>query len=165
MLLSLTSLDEECTPKLLEYFDSLTMDPLSVIASVIAISGAVATSLEQVRKFYGAEADVLGLINEVSDLRLILEGLDQTIQERGQHVKLQKDRVLAIISVLKRAQTEFEALNQAIKGGVFRTDPETGKDKVSRTSWMRKKSRILRLQSQIKDTRVTLSTLCSNASL
>ena len=141
------------------------MDPLSVIASVIAISGAVATSLEQVRQFYGAEAEVLSLVNEVNDLHLVLTQFHRTIRECGQTLHIQEDCALAIASVVKRAQADFEELNHAINKGVFRSDPTVGKNKIGRFSWMRQKSKLQRLSSQLKDARMTLTSLCSSATL
>lgn len=140
------------------------MDPLSAIASVIAVAQAVSHTLDQVNKFYGAKAEILALMNEVSDLRLVLQELDQTMKDRGQHTSLQNSRVPALLHVLKRAQAELETFNEATRD-VFRTDHDTGKDKVSRVVWMRKKSSIIRLQSQLRDMRATLSALCSTVTM
>ena len=141
------------------------MDPISAIASVIAISGAVATSLEQVRHFYDAKVEVLSLVNEVNDIRLVLAQFHRAIRDRGQGSRIEEDCALDISSVVKRAQTIFEELKNAINKGVFRSDPITGKGHTGRISWLRRKSQIQQLSSQLKDIRLTLTALCSSATM
>ena len=136
-----------------------------MIASVITISGAVATSLEQVRHFHDAKAEVLGLVNEVNDLRLVLTQFHRIIRDRGQSLQIREDCIFDIASVVKRAQAVFEELSSAINKGVFRSDSVTGKSQIGRFSWIRQKSKIQQLASQLKDTRVTLTALGSSVTL
>ena len=117
------------------------------------------------RSFYGAKAELLHLINEVSDLRLILNEIDYTVQERGQQLKLQEYRAGAIVLVLKKEQAELTEIDWIIDDSVLKTVSATGRQKVGRIAWTRQKSKLKRLQLQLKDTRLNLSTLCSNATL
>jgi hypothetical protein len=49
------------------------MDPLSIIASTIAIAGATAQALEALSSIYGASSELHALMNEVSELRIVLQ--------------------------------------------------------------------------------------------
>ncbi|KAL8804022.1 MAG: hypothetical protein Q9182_002813 [Xanthomendoza sp. 2 TL-2023] len=99
-----------------------SMDPLSAIASVIAISGAVSATLDKVCQFYAAEAEVILLVNEVNDLRLVLTLFQRAIREYGQSSRIQKDHAVAIAKVSQSAQAGLEDLQGAIQNGLFRSD-------------------------------------------
>ena len=103
------------------------MDPLSIITSAITLAGVLGTSLEQVRRFFRAEADIFSLTNEVSDLHPILEEVGCTIRERGQDISLKGDQARAIASIVKGARTELEELQHIIDNRIFTQDSTTGK--------------------------------------
>lgn len=140
------------------------MDPLSIVASVITIAGIALTSLKQLRNFYGAKTEILNLINEVSDLRLVLGEVNRTIQGRAKATNLRDSSINAIAIVLKRAETNFIKLIKTIDN-VTRVDASRGKRKVNRFSWIYHKSKISRLQHQLTDARTTLTTLYSSSTM
>ena len=59
-------------------------DPLSIAASIIAVVGAaegVGKTLTKIRNIRNAPNEILALINEVSDLRVILNDLEGFITQ------------------------------------------------------------------------------------
>jgi hypothetical protein len=141
------------------------MDPVSLIASVITIAGTVSISLEQVCAFCGAQTEVLSLINEVNDLRLVLDEINHTVQERGQRLDPQEGRTIAINSVLQKTCAELAEADGIIKTDVLRSGTTNGEQKVGRVSWVRHRPKFKRLQVRLKEKRLTLSTLCSSIML
>jgi len=60
------------------------MDPLSIIASTIAIAAPVAAGLQKLRDSHHAKTDLLLLANEVAEIVLLLQELDQVLQQQNQ---------------------------------------------------------------------------------
>lgn len=141
------------------------MDPLSIIASAIALAGAASTSLHKAREFFGAKTELLCLINEVSDIRLVVEEFDHLMRQRGSNAELAKESIDAIATVLQIAQADSVTLNEVNYNEVSRVDQSTGQQKVRRFAWTRHKSKLVRLQTRLKDTRTTLVMLCSSTTL
>lgn len=141
------------------------MDPLSIVRSSLSVAGALTVTLEQVQALCNAHGDVLGLINEVSDLRLILTEIDNVIQKRNDDGRVDAGHVQGITAVLQRAQANLEHLDRLLENGVTEVDSTNGKRKIKRFAWMKQKTKLKRLEMHLKDTRITLSTLVTNATL
>ncbi|KAI0977540.1 ankyrin repeat-containing domain protein [Xylaria arbuscula] len=145
------------------------MDPLSIIASAIAVAGAASASLEQVSKFVKAKTELLDLMNEVSDLRMVLDEVDRSISEHGKNVAFRKgEHAQAMGRVLKKAQEGLEETVEMVQRDVIKLGGQSvmgkvGKNRVARFSWMKNKTKMMGLQSQLKEARATLTTLCTTA--
>lgn len=84
------------------------MDPLSVIASVVGIAGAIAKSLDGLQKIPGAPAELHALINETSDIQVILETVQTAVRDsEGQD---DSHGVSAILNRVKDQLLELEKL-------------------------------------------------------
>jgi hypothetical protein len=76
------------------------MDPLSIIASTIALASLVGYGLEKLRELHGASNDVYSLINEVTDLKLILLEAERSIAERKSYPQQYQGSVEKISELL-----------------------------------------------------------------
>jgi hypothetical protein len=56
------------------------MDPLSIIASSIAVAGAASFALKSIHRTYKAKPELLALLNEVTDVAAILCEVERSLQ-------------------------------------------------------------------------------------
>ena len=82
-------------------------DPLSIAASIIAVVGAaesVTKVLSKIKNMRHAPDELLALINEVSDLRVILSNIHGYVVERTQHPKTSQEGLQLMAILLDRAK-------------------------------------------------------------
>ena len=84
------------------------MDPLSIIASTIAIAAPVAAGLQKLRDSHHAKTDLLLLANEVAEIVLLLQELDQVLQQQNQSAESRPNpRLLQTLDATKSKLTEL----------------------------------------------------------
>jgi Fungal N-terminal domain of STAND proteins len=91
------------------------MEPLSLTASIIAVltaANTVAHGLVKLRGFKNAPDELLALMNEVSDLQVILEEVNEISRTQGVH----GDRLsLNLAQLLIRAKSTLLKLHRLIR--------------------------------------------------
>ena len=127
------------------------MDPLSITASTLTLLSAVETAFHLVRSIREAPSRLEALENEVADITVIVKEVERVIEasqnesvsssDRGSHLNE------ALSNIHKKVQ-ELEALLRscASEGG-----------KISRISWLKARSRVQSLQTELRDGRLNLS--------
>lgn len=142
------------------------MDPLTIIGSVIALTQAAdrtMTLATKVRRYSRAPDEITSLINEISDLGLVLG-------------KLQSNTPMFPVQELPTLQKLLDSCNsimlqvENIIQDVCVKSIDSGGSKeprFRRLVWLRKKSEIDRLSQQLRDSRtlLTLQLVGVNASL
>ncbi|KAL9121160.1 MAG: hypothetical protein Q9187_002285 [Circinaria calcarea] len=110
-------------------------DPLSITASIVAVVGAaggITKTLAKIKNIRNAPDELLALINEVSDLRLILNDLQhyitqdtqrqQILQEELQHISIlvgrAKDKLLQLDELIQYRLVKPESISDEIKTAV-----------------------------------------------
>ena len=140
------------------------MDPLSTLASIIAVVQLVEgiiRGLKVFSAFRDAPADVVRLVDELSDLRFVLQ---QVVDIFGQHAAANavpgplKDLLETLIyRTGKNLRTLEELLQQSIFKG--------GDGKIARFAWLRQADRIKTLRETLRDSKQSLSLLKTSAIL
>jgi hypothetical protein len=143
----------------------MNMDPLSIIASTIAIAGAVSTSLDQIKAFYDAGNELHALMNEVSELRIVLSEVESAIIERQSRKTLPQRSVDNICLLINGAKDKLQQLDTMIKGRLTKAHSSSGDGQVARLAWLRQKSKAKRLQEELKEFRLSLSSVWGAANL
>jgi hypothetical protein len=143
----------------------MNMDPLSIIASTIAIAGAVSTSIHQIKAFYDAGNELHALMNEVSELRIVLSEVESAIIERQSRKTLPQRSVDNICLLINGAKDKLQQLDTIIKGPLTKANSSSGDGKVARLAWLRQKSKAKRLQEELKKFRLSLSSVWGAANL
>jgi Fungal N-terminal domain of STAND proteins len=131
------------------------MDPISIVASIIAIAQAgdrLVQLIPEIRLYFTALEQIDALVDEVSDLRLVLDttrasasnlpdvyitGLENSLATCN-HIVLELERILN--SFLDRPPRA---------SGLVQTQ-------VHRMRWMKKKARVERLRQRLRDAKSTL---------
>lgn len=135
------------------------MDPLSVTASVVAIVGAAGTvslSIKKLLSLRGTSDAVLALNNEVSDLQLVLQGINALLQKKSSSI--QPEIGSSIRNTSNQATKCLQDLNAIIDFKSMSTGKVHGKPKFNRTAWFRQHRRIQRIQEDLRSLRTKLIT-------
>jgi len=111
---------------------SCTTDPLSVIASSITVAGAVSAGLETVRTLHNAGSELHSLINEVSEITVLLGEVERVILERRQHQQLPQWTIDNISKILVGAKNKLHELGTVVNHRLIRSVTPSGEANVAR---------------------------------
>ena len=134
------------------------MDPISPVASVLAIAGAaaqIAKAISRLRAFGQMPARVLALKNEVADLEVVLRQVGQVMQQKSVLPKTEQDESLHQIlarakSLLASLAIALERLAKACEGSRIKT--------ISRsTIWYREKEMFEGFKTDIRAVKASLN--------
>ena len=118
-------------------------DPLSITASIIAVVGAaegVTKTLAKFKSIRNAPDELLALINEVSDLKLVFSDIQNHIVIQRAQIPQTKEQNIS--TLVKRAKDKLLELDQLIQYRLVK--PESDQIKVSRREWLRARAVIER---------------------
>ena len=138
------------------------MDPLSVIASCIAVAGAGDTAIKGLKKLRSLSSlpDILlAIINEVADLTLVVQDLRSSCQLHQNSTNTSQTSSSAITQLLDHAQATLLQLDQIINYRLLRRPKPTGEITFSRSAWIIEEQRVRRLQGNLRSTRLSISAL------
>lgn len=93
-----------------EYRD-LAMDPLSIIASSLAISGALISSLKAFNSIKNAPVEAREVLKDLEDLHNVFTQIEEVYLNRQLHGGLTQVTQVAFESVLVSAREELEKIN------------------------------------------------------
>ena len=132
------------------------MDPLSLTASLLAILGAggvVAKGLDKIRGLKNTPNILLQLNNEVTDLHLLLRGVDELYHEHVDSTKTSQREI--IYNTLIRAKEALLELEQLIS---YRWTKETDRGtEIDRTVWIRAQTKVKEMKDKIRGVRNDLN--------
>ena len=132
-------------------------DPLSITASIIAVVGAaegVTKTLAKIKSIRNAPDELLALMNEVSDLKLVISDIQNHIVI--QRAQTPQTELQNISTLVKRAKDKLLELDQLIQYRLVK--PESDQIKVSRREWLRAKAVIERFRQNLRDIRLNIIT-------
>ena len=133
-------------------------ETLSLAASVIAVIGAaegVAKTIARIKNIYDAPEIVLALINEVSDLQVILRDVKIYIVRNTQ---LPSEKLSQLSSLVHRAMEKLLRLDEFIQYRLVKPDSTADQIKVSRREWAMATSKVHRFQQELRDIRLNIIT-------
>ncbi|KAL9097281.1 MAG: hypothetical protein Q9165_000708 [Trypethelium subeluteriae] len=145
------------------------MDPLSITASLIAVSGALGTSvkaLQKVASLRHAPSELLSLHNEVNSLRNFLRIVNQAFRD-GEHLQLPLETTEGLETVKSTLESHVQELDNLSQYRLKRSEVlnKNGTPKVARLAWLRMGKDIACLQRKIRDSRLDLQSMFSVLSL
>ena len=133
-------------------------DPLSITASIIAIITAaegVSKALVKIRNYQIIPNEFFALVNEVSDLKVVMIDIDtylKTILDKSSPLKtLQHMKTLLI-----RGKEELLELDQLIRYQLIKPETTLPNAKVSRHRWIKAKKVIERYRRSLRDIRLNM---------
>ena len=135
------------------------MDPLSILASAITLSAAVSATVEQLRALHSADHELQAIVNEVSDIQVVFNCIEETIQERQAYGRLPQDRLRGLSTLLLSSKTTLTALDSLIKDRLIRAYKADGEPKAARLSWLRQRNRVKALLEELRSTRINITAI------
>ena len=136
-------------------------DPLSITAGIVAVVGAaggITKTLGKIKDLRNAPDELLALINEVSDLRLILNDLQHYILQNTQRQQILQEELQHLSILVGRAKDKLLQLDELIQYRLVKPDSIFGEIKVSKREWARARSSIVRFQQSLRDIRLNIAT-------
>ena len=128
-------------------------DPLSIIASITAVIGAadsVGKALLRIKLLHDSPKQLLALINEVSDFRIVLYSVEKQFC-RPQDVKSNSDHLSHLSDMIGKAKVTLLQLDELIEYRFKRPDSTDGHLNVSRVEWLRAEVTVERLRQALRD--------------
>lgn len=138
------------------------MDPLSLIASIIAIVGAggsVGKGLKKLASIRHAERDLVLLQDDVSDLQLLVGNVSEIILEFEKTTK--RPSYQRIVRALERTKSTILDLEKLIVYNLTTTADSHGKLRIDPWAWITHEAAVRNLRTQIGDRERELLTALS----
>ena len=132
------------------------MDPLSIIASIIAIGSFATASLNVIVKIRGASDEVQALINEISDLSAIIKDVEHTLRY-NKRLNAESNGVATLHAVLSKAHTTINHLHAFVSRVLMKEETLLRDARISRTTWLREKPQVSKYQRQLLAIKLELS--------
>ena len=136
-------------------------DPLSVTAGIIAVLGAiegVSKTLGKIKNIRNAPQELLALINEVSDLKLVLADVQSYVADCATRRQLPQEPLQHMSTLANRATNRLLELDELIQYRFTKADSITDQIKVSRREWARARSTIETFRQSLRDIRLNIVT-------
>ena len=133
------------------------MDPLSITASTLTVLSALEKAFQLIVSYRDAPGQLEALNNEIADITAAVTEVDRLLKESHHKFDLSSGKgshlTLALSNIREKAR-ELEALFRSCVN-----PPSSTSDgiKVSRISWLKVKSKVQRLQTELRDGRLNLS--------
>ena len=135
-------------------------DPLSFAASVVAVLAAaegVAKTLSRVRKIIDAPSELLALINEVSDLQVVLGEVQNYVQYANEK-QVSGDLFLRLSVFVDRTNEELLELNETIYSKLLMPQSSPNRIQLSKKGWLKAVRTIEKSRQSLRDTRLRIVT-------
>jgi ankyrin repeat protein len=132
------------------------MDPLSIIASSLTIAAATKISSKVLRKVLKADDELGTLIHEVSEAEKILIEARHSLDERTSLQGFPQSHLTRICAYVQDANQKLVSLNKIIEDDLIASYRSNGDLKAARFMWLRKKSKIQKLQQELCEIRLDL---------
>ena len=134
-------------------------DPLSIVASAIALGGAVGAAkktLDKAKTLFKANDELLALINEVTNIQMIVSGISDQVQQRQDRNSLSQHAITTLRSLLDQIKTEVLELDKLIHYRLINEHKQNGEVKVEKITWAREQTNISLHRDRLRGLRLDL---------
>ena len=133
-------------------------DPLSIIASIIAVIGAaesVGKTLNRIRDITNAPDEVLALSNEISDLTVVLKHVETYVTAAdGAVISLENLEHLSVLA--KRAQSKLAQLERIMNNHLPEPGGANRRSSLLRLQWALLKTKVDGLRVDLRDIKLSI---------
>lgn len=141
------------------------MDPLSVTAGAIAVAQALTSGLKTFKTIHDAGAEIDALVDEISEVKLIIVDVEKAILDRERCESIGPARTESMNRLIASAKVMLDTLNAIVNRKLMVPSMTVGETRIARLSWLRQKTNIQRQQDSLRQTRERLSTFLDAQSL
>ena len=116
-------------------------DPLSITASIIAIVSAaegVSSAISRLKTLYDAPAEALALINELSDLGVVLSQVEKHIVQNNQEQETQRSReqLQSLAALVESATVVLHDVHELVQTRLLVPQSTLHRRSVSQYGWL-----------------------------
>ena len=132
-------------------------DPLSISASIIAVLGAaegIGKTLNKIRNIREAPIELLALINEISDMKVVLSDTGNHFIQNISNMHLQREHSQHMTTLLDRAKEQLLQLDELVQYRLVRPGSTSQKVQLSRREWTLATSTVQSFRETLRDTRL-----------
>ena len=133
-------------------------DPLSIIASILAVIGAAETlgkTLNRIRDLMNAPDEVLALSNEISDLTIVLKHVETSIAAADGPVT-HVEHLKHISVLIKRAQSKLGQLEKIMHDHLGEVGGANRRSSLLRLQWALLKTKVNTLRVDLRDIKLSI---------
>jgi len=131
------------------------MDPLSVIASTLAVVQAALGTLNVLLVLRGAPAEIKSLVQDISDLEAVLRTIEQASRGEGLLQPQAQDGYSAVQRLLTKARSKVLELQQILAGRIV-PNCSKGASKFARVQWLQERSRVKAIQQDLQGVKLDI---------
>ena len=134
-------------------------DGLSLAASIFAVLGAadgLSRVLSQIRHLRHAPNELFALMNEVSDLRIVLGDIQAYVLQNEGNPQLSKSHVQHLVIFADRAKEIVLELDELIQYRLIK--PQHQPIKLAKREWLKTATRIEKLRHRLRDSKLNIAT-------
>jgi hypothetical protein len=134
------------------------MDPLSITCGIITISSVVLGSLKIVTTVLGASDEGIALMNEVTDLQVVLNDVQSILKGP------EKAETESLLSALSKLNKSVVLLHDFVHTRLLKEE-DIDNVRISKLVWLYERHHIMRYQRELKSLRSELIIALSIANL
>ena len=133
------------------------MDPLSITASTLTVLSTLETGFRLIKSYRDAPGKLEALNNEITDTTAIVTEIARVVNKFQSKIESSSDEGSNLTAALSNIREKARELEVLFRSCV--TLPSLASDgaKVSRIAWLKVRSKVQRLQTELRDGRLKLS--------
>ena len=136
------------------------MDPLSIVASCIAVAGAGGTVVRGLRKLKDLRnipEILLAVLNEIADLTLVIQEIKSSFQSNQTASTVPQTSISIVNQLFDRAQAILLELDQIINYRLILPPRDNGNVAFNRSAWISEERQVNRLQARLRTARLDIA--------
>ena len=133
------------------------MDPLSTTASTLTVLSALETAFQLIKSYHDAPGQLEALNNEITDITAVVTEVVRVVNKFQNKLESLSDEGLHLTLALSNIREKARELETLFRSCVVVPSSASDGPKLSRISWLKMKSKVQRLQSELRDRRLNLS--------
>ena len=133
------------------------MDPLSITASTLTVLSALETAFQLIKSFREAPNQLEALSNEIADITATVTEVARVIKGSQNMLGSTSNNGSHLTLALSHVHEKACKLDVLLRSCVPRPNSTSDKDKISRVSWLKVRSRVQSLHNELRDSRLKLS--------
>ena len=134
-------------------------DGLSVAASIIGVLSAiegVSKVLSRVRNIFNAPDEVLALLNEVSDLQIVLSDVQIYIVRSSSGARITEGHLQHLSVLVDRAKEKLLQLDERIQYHLIKPQSSRAQITISKREWLKAATTIEKFRQSLRDIRLNV---------
>lgn len=133
------------------------MDPLSITVSTLTILSTLETAFQLIKSYRDAPGQLEALNNEITDIVAVVTEVARVLNKFQDKIESLCDEGSHLTLALSNIREKARALEALLRSCVVVPSSASDGPKVSRISWLKMRSKVQRLQSELRDGRLNLS--------